>query len=106
MSQITPWNKQRIQQLIAENDRAVVRALLAVYANQTPAEQANGSTVEDNGAGFTGADAEILTSFVKFYQRAGFLTPKQVALARARVGKYWRQLLIAAENNGHAVAYN
>lgn len=101
-----PWNKQRIQQLIAENDNAVVRALLVVYDNQTPAEQANAATVEHNGAGFSGADAEILTSFVKFYQRAGFLTPKQVALARARVAKYWRQLLAVAERNGHQVSYN
>lgn len=101
----TTWNKQLIQQLIVQNDRAVVRALLVLYDAQTPAEQADSKTVEHNGAGFTGADAEVLTSLVSFYTRAGFLTPKQVALARSRVPKYWRQLLAAAERKGHSVVY-
>lgn len=109
MSESSPsktWNKQAIQQLIVNNDEAAVRALLVVYVNQTPQERADGTTVEFNGTGFTGVDAEILTSFVKFYHKAGFLTSKQLALVKARMPKYWRQLLAAAEAKGHAVVYN
>jgi len=109
MSESSPtktWNKQSIQELIVSNDKAAVRALLVVYGNQTPAEKADGKTVENNGAGFSGVDAEILTSFVKFYQRTGFLTGKQLALLKVRIVKYWRQLLAAAEARGNTVSYN
>lgn len=100
------WNKQRIQELIVANDEAAVRALFVVYGNQTEAEKADGKTVEDNGTGFSGVDAEILTSFAHFYQRNGFLSPKQMALLKARIAKYWRQLLSAAEAKGNRVSYN
>ena len=105
-STIKTWNKQSIQELIVRNDEAAVRALLVVYGNQTEAEKADGVTVEDNGAGFSGVDAEILTSFVRFYQRTGFLTEKQMTLLKARITKYWRQLLAAAEAKGRTVSYN
>jgi hypothetical protein len=105
-SNTQPWNKQRVQQLVTTNDKAAVRALLVIYHNQTPSEQAEGATVEDNGLGFTGADAEILTSFAKFYERTGFLTEKQLGILRSRIIKYWRQLLAAAEAKGRPVVYN
>lgn len=103
---IKTWNKQSIQELIATKDEAAVRALFVVYGNQTEAEKADGKTVEDNGAGFSGVDAEILTSFVRFHQRTGFLTQKQMALLKTRIAKYWRQLLASAEAKGHTVSYN
>lgn len=101
-----PWTKSRIQALLKKSDKAVLRALIVVYQNQTPQEQHDASTIENNGAGFTGIDADILTSFVEFYEHAGFLTTSQLAIARNKMGKYWRQLLVASELNGHAVNYS
>lgn len=103
---IEPWTKSRIIRLLQNEDRAVLRALIVVYQNQTAQEKNNGSTIEDNGVGFTGIDADILTSFVRFYESVGFLTNRQIAITRNKIVKYWRQLLISAELNGHSVNYS
>ncbi|CCG43226.1 hypothetical protein [Magnetospirillum molischianum] len=87
------WNKEAIQELLARNDEAVKRALLAVFRRQTAEEQTTERTRESNGVGFTGPDAEILTSFAKQLQTRGFLSPKQLAITRNKIKKYWRQLL-------------
>lgn len=100
------WTKSRIHSLLKRSNAAVLRALIVVYQNQTPQEQHDGSTVDNNGLGFTGVDAEILTSFVNFYHRAGFLTERQLAITRNKITKYWAQLLAVAEMNGHQVSYN
>jgi hypothetical protein len=93
-----------IVQLLETNDRAVGRALLVLLSNQTAAEVALETTNVDNGKGFTGFDGKIGTNMAKFYQRNGYLSPKQIAFWRKRdrrghmrIGKYWKQLLVAAE---------
>lgn len=99
------WDKAKVQKLLAENDKAVARALLLVYARQTASEQAAEATTEHNGVGFAALDAEILSSFAKFYKRAGFLTAKQMAVARKKVMKYWRQILNDMAGRGYTVVY-
>jgi hypothetical protein len=87
------WNKESIRELLEKNDRAVWRAVHRIYQNQTESEKMTENTHEDNGVGFTGADAYILTNFAKFYIKTGYLTTKQTAYARKKIKKYWRQLL-------------
>lgn len=99
------WDKEAIQTLVVTNDKAAVKALLTIYSLQTEAEKAIEQTTEQNGVGFTGTDAEILTSFATFFQRTGFLTEKQMALLKKRITKYWKQLLKAAESKGATVSY-
>lgn len=101
----TLWGKERIQDLLATNDAAVIRALLVVYRNQTSEEQVAHQTVENNGVGFTGVDAELLTSYAQQYLRSGTLSPKQLAITRNKIKKYWRQLLAASAKKGHEVKY-
>lgn len=80
------------------------RAILAVYAYQTATEKTDQATEEDNGVGFTGADAEILSSFATGIVRSRYcdgdrLSLKQDKIAARKLGKYAGQLLrIAAEN--------
>lgn len=99
----TVWNKDTVQHLLNTNDRAVVRALMAIYARQTTEEQQTQAATEHNGVGFSGVDAEILSSFAQFYQSHGYLTDKQMSLLRARIQKYWSQLLRIAQSKGHQV---
>jgi hypothetical protein len=99
------WNKASIQDLVRTNDRAAVKALLTVYRNQTDEEQAARVTRENNGVGFTGVDSGILSAFAEQVRDRGFLSPKQMAILRNKIVKYWRQLLAAAEMNGHSVVY-
>jgi hypothetical protein len=91
--------KASIAQLLATNDKAVGRALLVLLGNQTADEQASESTKYHNGMGFKGCHAKIGTSFAKFFQRYGYLTPNQLAYARNRMNlaQYHRQLIEAAK---------
>ena len=61
------WTKQQIRAKMeantVEGDAWVVRGMLSILQWQTPDERVHGHTVEDNGVGFNGVDAEILTSF-------------------------------------------
>jgi len=99
------WSKEDIQKLVVTNDKAAVKALLTIYAKQTESEKASDATHEHNSVGFTAFDAEVLTSFAKFYQRVGFLTDNQMSILKKKIGKYWRQLLASAEAKGACVSY-
>lgn len=85
--------KESIQELLRTSDRAVVRALNAVFALQTVGEQAGHSTKEVNGVGFSRFDAPFLTDMVVAVRRWGSLTPKQMAVTRNKILRYHRQLV-------------
>ena len=89
--------KRKIQALIDTNDRAVARAILAVYEYQTASEKSFGSTTDANGVGFSGVDAELLSSFAERLKRGYALTEKQLPFARKKIRKYWNQLRYIAE---------
>ena len=81
-----------IREKIATNDKWAIRALMRVYANQTADEQSIGATVQHNGIGFTGSDAEFLTSLAQQFDRRGSLSPKQIAVLHRVMPKYAKQL--------------
>lgn len=70
----------------------VLKILLYLYGYQTPEEKTIEQTVEDNGVGFNGIDADILSSYSKQVIAGRQLTEKQMNIARLRLGKYHRQL--------------
>lgn len=102
--------KAKMSQTNPEGDMWVVRGMLAILQWQTAEEQANGMTVEDNGVGFNGVDAEILTSFCEQASRVlesrpndpmrytRCLSPKQMEIARKKMLKYSGQLARIATN--------
>lgn len=85
-------------------DGFCVNLLLALYERQTADEQATDATRENNGVGFNGTDANILSSFARqaldnrANAAAGLrsyptdLSPKQIGLARTKLAKYAGQL--------------
>ena len=87
------WDKARLIRLLDTSDKAVWKAVHRIYQNQTDAEKAIGETTVYNGIGFSGADGGILSSFAQFYEKTGYLTMKQTAIARKKIKKYTRQLL-------------
>lgn len=92
------WTPDQIVEALNRSEAFVGRAVYALYERQTRDEQDAGVTVHHNKVGFSGCDAEILSSFARFWKKTGFLTPKQVALARKKLPKYRKQLAaIAAE---------
>lgn len=86
------WNRQNIREMLERSDEAVIRGMNRIYSYQTPDEQVHGQTVEDNGLGFNGADAEFMTKLVLYYRQHGHLTPGQMVHARKKMLKYAGQL--------------
>lgn len=86
--------EEQIRELIATNDKALARAILAIYQRQTVTEQACGTTQAQNGVGFNAFDAPFLTSIAKALPKwNNRMTPRQIAKARPMMMKYARQLL-------------
>lgn len=97
-------NKQDIVTLLATNDKAVCRALVVLNERQTADEQISENTKYLNGQGFRPCHARMGSSMVKFLERNGYLTPKQIAYWRMpqkdgkmRIAIYAGQLLAIAE---------
>ena len=87
------WTKEKLVKLLETNDKAVWRAVQRIYERQTEAEKAVGDTCVYNGIGFNGSDARILSSLAQFYDKTGYMSVKQTAIARKKIKKYTRQLL-------------
>jgi hypothetical protein len=102
----------KIRAILASNDFALESALLRIFDRQTAGEQDAGVTVEHNGMGFTGVDAEILTSFANQVRANRYgrpmgqrLTDKQRVILRRRMAKYAGQLAsIAPEKHARVLA--
>lgn len=75
------------------------KALIAIYDNQTDDEVNNMCTSSLNGIGFTGADAEILTSFALQLQRRGSLSVKQMEILMKKIKKYWKQIIAISDES-------
>jgi len=93
------YPKDRLQDMLGCNDKAVCRAVVAIYKRQTAHEQSADQTKETNGIGFTGPDAPLMSKFAKQLLTVGYLSPRQTDIARGRMRKYWRQLAEIAEQN-------
>jgi hypothetical protein len=97
---MTEWTKEKIETLLETNDKAVGRALVRLTELQTADEVVEEDTKYRNGKGFRPCHARMGTSMAKFYQKSGFLTPKQINYWRvrdksgkSRIGIYAGQLL-------------
>lgn len=86
------WTKEEIKDLMERRDDVLITCMLKVYNQQTETERCYGETIEANGKGFNGCDAEILSSFCRFYQERGYLTEKQISIARKKMKKYAKQV--------------
>jgi hypothetical protein len=104
---MTTWTRELIADKLATSDEMVMRSLVVMLARQTSDEISDGVTKHNNGVGFSGVDAEFLTSLAKRvmvwnatpvgqrrYGKA--LSDKQIACARKALRKYVGQLLEVA----------
>lgn len=84
---------QGLKSQIAGNNNQAVKALLTIYRNQTYEEQTVQETIEDNGIGFNGTDAEFCSSLAENYLRFHRLSDKQYNSLRKVMQKYAGQLI-------------
>jgi len=83
--------------------QVIGRALVVLFKNQTRDEQSMNATNQDNGIGFTGADAHSGSITAKYFIKHKTLMDWQVARwtkpassGYARLAKYHKQLNTAA----------
>jgi hypothetical protein len=86
--------KLEIQELLATNDRAVCRAVVAIYKRQTAAEKGAKHTLKANGVGFNSADSRFLSLEASKLLVGGYM-PNQAHVDAMRncIMKYSGQLL-------------
>lgn len=94
------WNKESIQDLLARNDIAVAKAIVAIYGNQTDGEQKAGGTKQRNGLGFGLFDDKLFSDMAKVVLSGGTLSQSRIEYARTKgIAKYWKQLVDIANAN-------
>lgn len=93
---------EEIKAKVSSNPRWAERAILVIYEYQTREEQVVGETQENNGVGFNGVDAFILSSFATQIATGRTLSPKQLAIAYRKLPKYAGQLVKVAEAKASA----
>ncbi len=89
--------REEILVLLNANDRAVERALVVLYQNQTADERGSLSTRHSNGIGFNATDAKFGSDLAQKVQKGWRLSPAQIASGRKLIRKYVGQLVAAAE---------
>lgn len=95
------WDANKIKDLLIQNDKAVIKGMLALYARQLPEERKYMTATAENGAGFNRIDAPLLTlKSVQAKNQKG-LPKKDIAQIRPILLKYSGQLAkIANEKKG------
>ncbi len=84
---------EQMKSLIVSKPEWCERAILAIYKKQTEDEQRLQETNRNNGVGFTGADARILSDLAQQILRGHHLSEKQLTkIAYRKIAKYAVQL--------------
>lgn len=89
---IKKWNKSNIKELLEKNNTMVERSVVKMYERQTLDEKQIKSANHNNKVGFSGCDAEILSSFAEQLVAGRHLSNKQMEIARKKMMKYSGQL--------------
>jgi len=102
MNKVTSVRKDEpgyIGWLLATNNLAVERAIVAIYKRQTLDEQNSETTIHTNGVGFSGADVRNGTYYAKWILSGKRLNGKFLDKARVMAHKYMKQLVAIAHEN-------
>lgn len=86
------WTQEKIKKLLMTNQRAVERAILAIYNRQTDTEKELSETIDKNFIGFSSEDARLGAYYAKWLLSGNRLTGKHVFRARMMALKYKKQL--------------
>ena len=98
------WTEDEIVSLINTNNQMVCISLVQMYNQQTDDEKLYKETSHDNGIGFSACDSRILSSFAEFYLKNGYLSSKQISIARPKLVRYRKQILRLANAHEHKKA--
>ena len=86
-----------LKDLLKTNDRALLRAIVLIYNNQTDEEKNKGESIENNRVGFSKIDAKEMGDIAKKIKAGKALTKGELAKSRNKMQKYWKQLMIISK---------
>lgn len=89
--------EQYLKQLVKTNDKALFRAIVLIYDNQTDEEKYKGKNVEDNNVGFTKYDAREMSEIALKIKAKIPLSKAEMAKSRNKMQKYWKQLMVISK---------
>ena len=90
------WTEAAIVSLLQNNNRAVERAILAIFARQTEDEKSTECTRHENSRGFSAADARTGSYLARWILGGNHLNGKFLDKGRKIAVKYRKQLLEVA----------
>jgi hypothetical protein len=87
-----------VKEQLATNKTWAVKALVRIFdENQTVEEKVYEDTIVNNGIGFSGADANILSSIAKHMKHRGYISDKQMKIVHKKMPKYWSQIIFMSD---------
>lgn len=96
LNTVGQW-KSYLQELLRTNDKALSRAVVAIYNRQTLNEKVTGQSAERNGVGFSRWDAEEMSDIAVKIKNGVPLKQNEIVHARLVMPKYWRQLMVVSK---------
>jgi hypothetical protein len=93
------WNKAKIESLLRMSDKAVDRAIIALYDRQTRDEQMVSDTKHTNKIGFSAAHAKLGSYYGRWCKSGRSLSGRHLDKAREMVLHYTQQLADEANAN-------
>jgi hypothetical protein len=94
------WTRTEIEEMINGNDRAVERAMVAIWERQTADEQETQDTRHHNGRGFAAWSARSGTYYAEWIMSGRRLTGKHLVKARKIALHHAGQLTRIANGEG------
>ena len=91
--QLFELRKAYLHDLLGKNWILATRGMFLIYGKQTEDEKEKDATIERNGVGFNGHDAETLTDLVRWWKTNGFFSPNQKKLVMKKMQQYAGQIL-------------
>lgn len=90
--------KEEVRDLIATNNRAVMKAVLLLYHQQTEEEKYKGCSIEYNNKGFSRYDSAELSAFAVSIEKHNGASIKDINKYRYRLLKYSQQIANIVNN--------
>ena len=86
-----------LKDLVATNDKALKRAIVLIYNNQTEEEKNKEESLEDNLVGFSKIDTKEMGEIARKILKGRELTDGEISKSRNKMKKYWRQLMLISK---------
>lgn len=86
-----------LKNLVKTNDKALFRAIILIYNNQTEEEKCRRESIEDNKRGFDKIDAFEMAAIANKIKNGQQLTKGELYKSRNKMTKYWKQLMIISK---------